>query len=379
MTRPLEGCRVLDLGIITAGAATSALLADLGAEVIKVESPTYRDPFRVWVAPPDGQQELAPFFRFTNRSKRGASLNLKQPEGRDAFLRLAARCDIVVENFRRGVLDRLGIGYGALKAANPHIILASISSQGETGPLSQYVSFGSTLEAVAGLASLTGYAGGPPVLSGKEVNLPDQNIALFAAGMILTAWLARRRGGPGVRLDLSQRELTSFMIGEAFAASPPPERVGNAEPPFVLQDCVLAGDSRYLALSVTDEQLSALDRLIGGDGARTSRLAAWAGRHDREAAVAALRDAGIPSAPVLDGRGMAAMRGELWSQAIAMHPRFGQLKGFPFQLDGAPLRVDGDAPAIGADTEAVLAEIGDYSATEIAELLASGAAEGRAR
>ncbi|HET6607398.1 MAG TPA: CaiB/BaiF CoA-transferase family protein [Rhodopila sp.] len=379
MTRPLEGCRVLDLGIITAGAATSALLADLGAEVIKVESPTYRDPFRVWVAPPDGQQALAPFFRFTNRSKRGASLNLKQPAGRDAFLRLAARCDIVVENFRRGVLDRLGIGYDALKAANPHIILASISSQGETGPLSQYVSFGSTLEAVAGLASLTGYAGGPPVLSGKEVNLPDQNIALFAAGMILTAWLARRRGGPSVRLDLSQRELTSFMIGEAFAASAPAERVGNAEPPFALQDCVLAADNRYFALSVTDEQLSALDRLIGGDGTRTSRLVAWAARYDREAAVAALRDAGIPAAPVLDGRGMAAMRGKLWSQAIAMDPRYGQLKGFPFQLDGAPLRVDGDAPAIGADTEAVLAEIGGYSATEIASLLASGAAERTAR
>lgn len=169
------------------------------------------------------------------------------------------------------------------------------------------------------------------------------------------------------------------MIGEAFAASPAPERVGNAEPPFVLQDCVLAGDSRYLALSVTEDQLPALDRLIGDPGARASRLAAWAARCDREAAVAALREAGIPAAPVLDGRGMAAMRGELWSQAIAMDPRYGQLKGLPFQLAGAPLRVDGDAPAIGADTEAVLTEIGGYSAAEVAGLLASGAAEGKAR
>ncbi|HVY16956.1 MAG TPA: CaiB/BaiF CoA-transferase family protein [Rhodopila sp.] len=375
MTRPLEGCRVLDLGIITAGAATSALLADLGATVLKVESPTYRDPFRVWIAAPDGKGDLSPFFRFTNRGKRGVSLDLKQPAGRDAFLRLAVHCDIVVENFRRSVLDRLGIGYAALKAANAGIILASISSQGETGPLAQYVSFGSTLEAVAGLASLTGYAGGPPVLSGKEVNLPDQNIALFAAGMILTAWLARRRGGGGVHLDLAQRELTSFMIGEAFAASPPLQRVGNAEPPFALQDCVLAGDSRYFALSVTEDQLPALERLVGGEGLLASRLAAWTARLGRDEAVAALQAAGIAAAPVLDGRGMAAMRGTLWSQAIAQHPHYGQLKGVPFQLDGAPLHTDGDAPAIGADTEAVLAEIGGFSREEIAALLANGAAE----
>jgi crotonobetainyl-CoA:carnitine CoA-transferase CaiB-like acyl-CoA transferase len=380
VSRPFEGCRVLDLGIITAGAATSALLADLGADVIKLESPSYRDPFRAWTDPSPGGGELAPFFRFTNRGKRGISLDLKQPEGRAAFLRLVAHSDIVVENFRRGVLDRLGIGYPVLKAANDRIILASISSQGETGPTADYVSFGSTLEAVGGLASLTGYAEGPPVLSGKEVNLPDQNIAIFAAGMIATAWLARRRNGLGVHLDLAQRELTSFMVGEAFAAPTDRARTGNAQAPYALQDCVRAGDGKWFALSVGREQLAAFDRVIGLiEGDRPAGLTVWAAAYSAQDAVAALGGAGIAAAPVLDGRGMLAERGRLWSGAMAVDPQAGPLKGFPFQLDGTPLRIDGGAPAIGADTASVLAEIGGYSADEIAVLLASGAAEGPVR
>ena len=159
--KPLAGCRVLDLGIITAGAATSAVLADFGAEVIKVESPTYRDPFRRWLSdrPIDADPNLSPFFRATNRGKLGLSLDLKQPLGRDAFLQLVRESDIVVENFRRGVLQKLGLDFETLRAANPRIILASISSQGEDGPEAGYVSYGSTLEAVAGLATTTGCFG----------------------------------------------------------------------------------------------------------------------------------------------------------------------------------------------------------------------------
>lgn len=373
----MEGCRVLDLGIITAGAAASALLADLGAEVIKLKSPSYRDPFRVWTsaAPQTG---LAPFFRFTNRGKRGVSLDLKQAAGRAAFLRLVARSDVVVENFRRGVLDRLGIGYPVLKAANDKIILASISSQGETGPMADYVSFGSTLEAVAGLASLTGYADGSPVLSGKEVNLPDQNVAIFAAGMIATAWLARRRGGEGAHLDLAQRELTSFMVGEEFAAGEPASRAGNARAPYALQDCVRTADGAWLALSVLPDQLAAFDGLVGHDARTEDRVAAlarWSGTRLVSESVAALSAAGIAAGSAVDGKGMLAARGKLWSQAIEMHAAYGMLKGFPFQLAGTPLRIESDGPEIGADTAAVLAEVGGYTPEEIAALCASGAAE----
>ncbi|MEJ1979139.1 MAG: CoA transferase [Acetobacteraceae bacterium] len=225
MSGPLQGCRVLDLGIITAGAATSALLADLGAEVIKIESPRYRDPFRGWATgKPDNIGAGPPFFRATNRNKTGISLDLKQPDGRAAFLRLVAKSDVVLENFRRGALTGLGLDFPVLREANPAIILASISSQGETGPDASYVSFGSTLEAMGGLAWQTGYRDGRPVISGRDLNYPDQVVAIFAAGMVVTAWLNRAREN-GVHLDLSQRELTSFPAGRdvpgRFSRQPP--------------------------------------------------------------------------------------------------------------------------------------------------------------
>src|SRR5690606_24340494 len=126
--------------------------------------------------------------------------------------------DIVIENFRRGVLAGLGIDYPSLASVKPEIILVSISSQGENGPLAQYASFGSTLEAMSGLAAITGYCGHGPVTSGRVFNYPDQVVALFAAGMALTAWRQRGLHGHGAHLDVSQRELTSFLIGERFSA-----------------------------------------------------------------------------------------------------------------------------------------------------------------
>ncbi len=371
MKRPLEGCRVLDLGIITAGAATAALLADLGADVIKVESPSYRDPFRVWT-PRAGlvmADETSPFFQVTNRGKRGISLDLKHPSGRDAFLRLAARSDMVVENFRRGVLERLGIGFAALTAANSRMILASISSQGEDGPMAQYVSFGSTLEAVGGLAAVSGDAGGPPVISGKELNLPDQLIAIFAASMVATAWLARQNGGQAVHLDLSQRELTSFMLGEQFAAAEV-TRSGNAHAAFAMQDCFKVRDG-WLAVSVLPHQMAALGEVTAG-----ATLADWGAGRPTAACVEVLAVTGIAAAPVLDGAGVLAARGAMWSTALVDDPCHGLLKGFPFQLDQALLRVLSDAPAIGADTRQVLAEVAGCTEAEIDALLASGAAEG---
>ena len=134
--RPLSGVRVLDFGLLTAGANTSAMLADLGADVLKIESGAYLDPFRVVGKPDDndGWWNRSPQFRFTNRNKRGLALNLKDPEGQRIIRELARDCDVVVENFRRGVLDRAGLGYAQLSALNPRIVMAAISSQGDTGP-----------------------------------------------------------------------------------------------------------------------------------------------------------------------------------------------------------------------------------------------------
>lgn len=217
----LQGIRVLDLGIITAGASTSAVLADLGAEVIKVEGPSYTDPFREWLGTTNAPNwwNESPQFRATNRNKSSVCLDLKSERGHGLFMKLVVQSDVVVENFRAGVLKRLRIDYETLCAANPGIILASISSQGQTGPDSGNTSFGSTLEASSGLAYLMRYAGETPKITGRGLNYPDQVASLFAASAIMAALVERHRTGTGVVLDLSQRELTSFLVGEALVAA----------------------------------------------------------------------------------------------------------------------------------------------------------------
>jgi crotonobetainyl-CoA:carnitine CoA-transferase CaiB-like acyl-CoA transferase len=211
--RPLAGIRVLDLGMITAGASSSALLADFGADVMKVESGSAIDLFRTW----DGREggtgwwNRSRFFRFTNRNKRGLGLDLKSADGRALFLRLVARSDVVLENFRRGVLERLNLTFADLLQANPRIILASITSQGEAGPDRTAPSYGSTLDATSGLSSISGTPDGMPVISGVALNYPDQIVSIFAAGMVVAAVLERNRTGQGVQLDIPQRELASFL------------------------------------------------------------------------------------------------------------------------------------------------------------------------
>uniref|UniRef100_UPI0034D192C3 CaiB/BaiF CoA transferase family protein n=1 Tax=Desertibaculum subflavum TaxID=2268458 RepID=UPI0034D192C3 len=283
VTRALEGVRVVDFGQLTAGANTSAMLADLGADVIKVESAGYMDLFRA-VGQRDsapGWWNRSPQFRFTNRNKRGVAIDMKAPAGRKLILDLIAGADVVVENFRRGVLERAGLDYAALAKVNPRIVLASISSQGETGPNRLHGSFGSTLDATGGIAALTGYEDGKPAISGMDVNYPDQVVSLFAAGIVIAAIREAKATGRGVHLDISQREVTSFLIGEqilAAAADPAcraPRRQGNAEAGVALQDCFRGSDGRWLALTLADDaDLARCAAAIGGAADRAA-LAAW--------------------------------------------------------------------------------------------------------
>ena len=243
---PLAGLRVVDLGWLTAGAASATLLLDLGAEVVKVEGPGAIDPFRTWdgAEPDTDWWNRSPWFAFTNRGKRSLCLDLKDPRGREALLRLLEGADVLVENYRRGVLASFGLDAAMLRRRFPRLVIASISSQGEDGPDRDMVSFGSTLEATGGLAALTG-SGEAPVITGRDVNYPDQVVCLFASGAILAALLERDRTGQGAHLDLSQRELTSFLLGEellAAAAGVPSPRFGNADPADPAERVVAEGD-----------------------------------------------------------------------------------------------------------------------------------------
>ena len=200
--RPLAGIRVVDLGWITAGAGTSAMLADLGAQVVKVEGPGAPDPFRQWDGAPADTDwwNQAPFFAFTNRGKESLCIDLKSAEGHAAVLRMLAEADVLVENFRRGVMASFNLDPKMLREKFPRLVIASISSQGETGPDRDMVSYGSTLEATSGLAALTGVAAAP-VMTGRDVNYPDQVVCLFASGAIVAALLEaaadRARGASG--------------------------------------------------------------------------------------------------------------------------------------------------------------------------------------
>lgn len=365
---PLAGCRVVDLGIITAGASTSAMLADLGADVIKVEASAYIDPFRAWdkgLGAADWWNKSR-FFDFTNRNKRGLALDLKTAKGKELFLDLVANADVVVENFRRGVLERLGLGYDTLAARNPRLVLVSVTSQGQTGPDAKAASFGSTLEATSGLADLTRDAQGVPLISGILLNYPDQIVSLYAAGVATLAVMEQRRTGRGAWLDISQRELASFLLGEhilaasAGAVSAPADA---ATPPAT--KLVLAGDGRWLLCH--GASLESLDQVAEAlaPGGRSSKNAA--------SLIAALARRDVQAIVVRNGDDMleAVRRGET-QMAFAQTPDGTDVKGLPLAFAGAPLAISRRAPALGEHNEEILRDLLGLDAAAIAAVEADG-------
>jgi benzylsuccinate CoA-transferase BbsF subunit len=357
MSGPLTGVRVLDFGLLTAGANTSAMLADLGADVIKIESGSYLDPFRVVgkMDSDEGWWNRSPQFRFTNRNKRGLALNLKDPEGQRVIRELAAHCDVVVENFRRGVLDRAGLGYRALKEINPRIVFAAISSQGDTGPERMNVSFGSTLDATSGIASLTGYQDEEPRISGMDVNYPDQIVSLFATGIVITAVMEARRSGKGAFLDFSQREVASFTLGEEIlAASTDPSHSLAPRDNGTQQDAYRCKDGRWIA--VTHDEPG---------------LASWCAGRSRDDAVAALLGRGIAAAPCNDGNDLLNDQ-NLAGVTLVRDEHGGLVKGQPYRLDGKGITIERAAPDLGQHTDEVLRELLGYGDAELEALKKSG-------
>ncbi|MEM7218712.1 MAG: CoA transferase [Pseudomonadota bacterium] len=356
--RPLAGLTVLDLGIFTAGSVTSTLLGDLGARVIKVESESYSDPFRKW----PGIKGDSPLFTFNNRNKLGVNIDLKSDAGHAAFLELVAQADVVVENFRRGVLERLGIGYDVLRGANPRIVLASISGQGASGPGSQHVSFGSTLEAIAGISALTGYPGGACYISGRNLNYPDQIVCLYGLGATIGAILQARARGAGMHIDVSQREVATLAVGETLAAASigdvRPDFVGNASVNALLQDILPAADG-WLCVTVADasQQRALAERLAcqPDRDALSAALATWVETQPVLETAQELQRLGIAAFKANSGGETAQEPLIASGGAFARTPAGAMVKGFPFQFRAAPLTVYEESPTMGQHTDGVLA------------------------
>jgi benzylsuccinate CoA-transferase BbsF subunit len=355
----LQGIRVLDLGIITAGASTSAVLADLGAEVIKVEGPSYTDPFREWLGTTNAPNwwNESPQFRATNRNKSSVCLDLKSERGHGLFMKLVAQSDVVVENFRAGVLKRLRIDYEALCAANPGIILASISSQGQTGPDSGNTSFGSTLEASSGLAYLMRYAGETPKITGRGLNYPDQVASLFAAGAIMAALIERHRTGAGVVLDLSQRELTSFLVGEALvaAAEGNPLESYPIGVPAAVEGLFRAQDDQWVAVTVGRASAADAASLIG-EALTPDSLRGWIAV--QPAATAARRLRAVAAAEVVLQAGQRQDPDRLSATSAFSRDDQGlQVKGLPMQIGEHCRNTFVSAQTLGEANERVALEL----------------------
>jgi crotonobetainyl-CoA:carnitine CoA-transferase CaiB-like acyl-CoA transferase len=343
---PLSGIRVLDLGIITAGAGTGGLIADMGAEVLKIESATYPDPFRFWAGSDD-----SPLFKFNNRNKYGVGLDLKTDEGKARFFELVKSADVVVENFRRGVIERMGFGLEALRQHNPRIVLASISGQGADGPGAHHATYGSTLEANSGFAALTCYEEGRPYITGYNVNYPDQTVCLYGAAAIALAVQSARDQNCSLHIDISQRDTAAFIIGDVIervsaGMSDLPDVVRGATSPNAFEGVFKSSDGVYLAVSVTDwQQVSDSPEL---DGVTTREaLAAWVEARSHEIAESDLLAAGCGAARCMDGKGMYELERTQATETF-QHTQSGALvKGFPFQFLGNPMKVWCEAPAIG--------------------------------
>jgi crotonobetainyl-CoA:carnitine CoA-transferase CaiB-like acyl-CoA transferase len=406
MPDALEGTRIVDFGTITAGANATQILADLGADVIKIESASRPDTFRAWqsaqpLQPGDDPWNRANTFNMVNRNKRDICLDLKDPRGRRLLLELAAVSDGVAENYRHGVLERLGVGYEDLSAVNPTIVMISIGSQGSTGPESDYGSYGSTLDALSGLMSMTGYADSPrPYWSSEEINYPDQVASTFSAGMLMAVLRRRNRTGRGARVDLSQRELVTTLIGEQVlqvtSGGGTPGLMGNARPGLAPNDCYrCAGEDAWLAVTcasdaewrllcdAVDRSDLAVDARFASEKARQAHqaemrveLEAWTTGRSKYEAMELLQQAGVRAGAVQTGANMLQdpqLRARAFYQPVD-HPSAGKqtMRVAPYQLSETPATIRRPAPRLGEHTEVVFRELLGLSDEDLAELADAG-------
>lgn len=263
----LAGIRVLDLSRLLPGPFLTLILADLGADVIKVEDPRLGDYLR---AMPPAKGGMSGRFLAVNRGKRSIALDLKDGRGRDTFLALAARADVVVESFRPGVMDRLGVGYQALAARNPKLVLCSISGYGQTGPYRDRAGHDLDYIALAGVLAMGGMpgGGGPPGMPGVQI-ADLAGGALWGATGVLAALVGRERSGRGAHLDISMTEgalaLLAAELGNFDAGATPPRRGAEAlNGGLACYGVYRASDDRYLAVGALEPKFwVALNQAIG--------------------------------------------------------------------------------------------------------------------
>ena len=392
---PLAGLKVIELAHIMAGPVCGLMLADMGADVIKVEKSPGGDDSRRFLPPDIGGESAA--FLMMNRNKRGIAVNLKSEAGRDVVRRLLRDADVVIENYRRGTMERLGLGYDSLRADNPGLIYCEISGFGRTGPYADRGGFDLIAQGMSGLMSVTGEGEGrPPVKVGAPVT--DITAGILAAMGILAAAVERQRTGRGQRVDTSLFEAgivhTYWQSAIAFATGHSPGPMGSAHPLNAPYQAFRTADG-WLNLGAANQTnwLRLLDVLDARDLADDPRFADNAGRIAhlaalQEALAAILRarttaewldrleGAGVPAGPVLSvGEMHTDPQVVARDMVVAVdHASLGPVKtlGLPVKFSENPGKVATGAPLFGQHTREVLGEYG-YDTSEIDRLLAGGA------
>jgi crotonobetainyl-CoA:carnitine CoA-transferase CaiB-like acyl-CoA transferase len=391
---PLEGIKVIELAQIMAGPTCGMLLADMGADVIKVEKLPGGDDTRSYTEPTIKGESAA--FMILNRNKRGVAVNLKTPGGLEVVKRLLADADVVTENYRKGTLERLGLGYDVLQQLNPRLIYCAVSGYGRTGPYADKGGFDLIAQGFAGIMSITGEPGGPPAKSGTSI--ADINAGILAALGIVSALVARATTGRGQMVETSLMEAaiqqTYWQAAIFFATGVNPGPTGSAHilaAPYqafptrdgwinigganqsnwerivkVIGRPGLAQDARFRTNGDRMKNLAALTPLVA-ERLRERSSAEW---------IRAFEEAGVPVGPVNRiGDMLADPQVKARQMVIEVeHPRAGRVKavGMPIKFSATPGEARRAAPLLGEHTREVLEAIG-YSAADIEKLAAEGA------
>lgn len=265
---PLAGVRVLEFGQIAAGPYAGSLLADLGADVVKVERPDGGDGMRSWPPLTSSDEEGAPYsenFASLNRNKRSMAVDLKDPDSVARLRALAATCDVIVENFRPGVLARLGLGYEALRENNAKLVYCSISGYGQTGPYAKKGAFDVTVQGMSGLMSVTGEQGAAPVKCGVPVG--DFCAGLYAAYTILAKIMQARQSGEGGYIDCSMLGsllgVAALQTSEFFGTGNAPQPLGSAHPRNAPYQAFRAQDDYFIIAAGNDRLWAEVADAVG--------------------------------------------------------------------------------------------------------------------
>ena len=390
--RPLDGLRILDFTRVLAGPLATALLADLGAEVIKVEPPQ-GDDYRAIGPMRNGESAL---FTVMNRNKKSLVLDLKQPQAVALVKELVERVDVVVENFRPGVAHRLGIGYEQLKACNSRLVYASISGFGQDGPYAERPAYDVIVQAMSGIMEATGDPNGPPTLVGEAIS--DVVAGLFASWAILAAVHQTQRTGEGQQVDVAMFDTTlSFLVtsmSRYLFTGTPARRVGNRHPLSAPFGVYKAKDGHF-ALAVLNLKLfkaltnaiglpaMGLDESLATDEQRSARepelraaIEAWAAGHSVDRVVEIIEQAGVPVAPIWN-IGQALESPQAVARNLLQPVDDERLPGL--RLPVQPVRFGGSAPsqptrapALGEHTHELLGSLLGLSLERLAELRDAG-------